>query len=308
MEICLQSGGIIEHVDTEKGYQWIARAGFTCIDWTAIEHGLKVSQIKSGEWRKGCVYDKPLEETVAHFFEEYEIIQGAGLKISQAHAPFPCYSAKDPDLFPYMLGVYQRMIQVCQHYKVPRVVVHGISQSRTDPHTAAQIEELNWQLYESMIPALRQCPDVTVCLENLFSGEGGLCEGHCSDAHEAVRFIDTLNEKAGRQAFGLCLDTGHLHLLHKNFRTYIATLGDRIVALHIHDNDGNADRHMAPLTGTVPWKHFLDGLKEIGYCGDLSFETFAQSRAALFMDEELLLPWLHAICKTGESFRKYIQA
>ena len=42
MEICIQSGGIIEHVDMEKGYTWMAKAGFTAIDWTAIEHGLKV--------------------------------------------------------------------------------------------------------------------------------------------------------------------------------------------------------------------------------------------------------------------------
>ena len=90
-------------------------------------------------------------------------------------------------------------------------------------------------------------------------------------------------------------------------RTYIPILGKRIKALHIHDNDGRDDLHLAPMTGTINWAVLCECLKQIGYNGDLSFETFMQTRIAHRFDDALLLPWLQLICKTGESFRNKIQ-
>ena len=303
MKICVQSGGIVEHVGKETGYQWIAQSGFEGIDWNAIEHACVPNN-----WKDGCVYDLPLEQCVEHFREEYELIRKNGLVISQAHAPFPCYSAEDEGMFPYMLGVYERMIEVCQYYGVPRVVVHAVVCSFDSKiNTPKTVEAINHRLYESLIPVLQRCPDVTVCLENLFGWSGMATEGFCCDASEAVRWLDDLNEKTGRKAFGFCLDVGHLQLLHKDFRTFIPALGDRLVCLHLHDNDAVHDQHVAPLSGTIRWKQVCDALKEIGYAYDLSFETFMQARKALWFDESLVLPWLTVMAKTADAFRKHIQ-
>ena len=303
MKICVQSGGIIDHFDTETTYDVIAKSGFEGIDWNAIEHACKPA-----EWKDGCVYDKPLEECVEYFREEYAIIRKHGLVISQAHAPFPCYDPKDPGRFEYMLGVYKRMIEVCQYYQVPRVVVHAaVCSFETKLTTPESVREINRVLYESLIPTLQVCPDVTVCLENLFEWSNMTAhEGFCCDAREAVEWIDDLNAKAGRKAFGFCLDTGHLNMLRKDLRTFIPMLGDRLVCLHIHDNDGTRDTHVAPLTGTVAWGHMCQALKQINYQYDLSFETFIQARKAHFFDQSLLLPWLTVMAKTAEAFRRRI--
>ena len=58
---------------------------------------------------------------------------------------------------------------------------------------------------------------------------------------------------------------------------YAAVLGRRIKCLHVHDNNGSSDQHMAPLTGTVNWGNFCSSLRDAGYDGDLSFETFNQT-------------------------------
>lgn len=306
MEISVQSGGIIELIGKEKCYAAIAQAGFTAIDWN-IDQALPGSMIRNLDYKGKNIFERPLEEVIGYFSEELAVIRKHGLSITQAHSPFPAYIPGHPEVLEDMIAVYQRCIELCDYAGCKNLIVHGISLSNSDSeNTPEDIERMNWHLYESLIPTLLKCK-VTVCLENLFTWGPDALEGCCSDAHEAVKFVDGLNAKAGREVFGLCLDTGHLLLLGKNFRTYIPVVGKRIKALHIHDNDGRKDCHLAPLTGKINWRMFCDALRQIGYDGDLSFETFQQSIAALTVDEDLLMPWMNLIHSTGEVFRKKIR-
>lgn len=310
MRIGVQTGGVTDVIGQAAGYAAIAQAGFTAIDWN-IDHALfghvLLEMAKTGDFTGKCIFERPLEEVIAHYAEELALIRKNGLSIAQAHAPFPAYFPGHPEVLEYMIGIYCRAIELCDYAGCPNLVIHGISLADSDRgNTPADIERLNWHLYESLIPTLLRC-NVTVCLENLFTWDTNAVEGVCSDIHEAIAFVDGLNEKAGREVFGFCVDTGHLHLLRKNFRTFIPALGKRIKALHIHDNNGSSDQHMAPFTGTIPWAALCDALKEAGYEGDLGFETFNQVCIAQGFDRELLIPWLNVICRTGEAFRKRIQ-
>jgi sugar phosphate isomerase/epimerase len=306
MKISVQNGGIIEHIGAEKCYAAIRDAGFTAIDWN-LDHGLPSADIKGLTYENVSIFQRPIAEVIAHYTPELEIMRKNGLTVTQAHAPFPAYVPGHPEVLEFMIGIYKSCIRLCHHAGCRNLVVHGISLEETDfTNTPDSIAAMNQHLYESLIPTLLEC-DVIVCLENLFTKRATVVEGACSDAQEAAGFIDALNAKAGREVFGFCLDVGHLQLLSKNLRTYIPVLGKRIKALHIHDNDGLADLHLAPMTGTVNWVVFCDCLKQIGYDGDLSFETFRQTRLAWKFDEELIAPWLNLIRATGESFRKRIQ-
>ena len=70
---------------------------------------------------------------------------------------------------------------------------------------------------------------MTICLENLYESVGGrLVEGVCSAPEEAVRYIDSLNEEAGEERFGFCLDTGHLNLVKRPPYETVLRLGRRI--------------------------------------------------------------------------------
>jgi sugar phosphate isomerase/epimerase len=55
-------------------------------------------------------------------------------------------------------------------------------------------------------------------------------------------------------------------------RADLLALGKRLVCLHIADNNGSHDEHLAPFCGTVDWLAILRTLKEIGYTGDLTYE------------------------------------
>ncbi len=308
MKISVQSGGIIEHLGAKKCYRLIAEAGFDAVDWNGVEHACPRSVIFDGEKRKDCIYFRPLNEVLEYFKEELYAIKEAGLFITQAHAPFPAYLSSSPEILDDMTEIYKKVIEVCNSVGCKRLVIHGISLALGDNvNTAASVKKLNYRLYESLIPTLLKC-DVTVCLENLFTAGGGpVIEGVCSDPYEAAEYIDSLNAKAGKEVFGFCLDTGHIRLLSKDFRVFVPVLGKRIKCLHIHDNDGTTDAHLAPMAGNINWNHFCNSLKEIGYEGDLSFETFRQAIAALEVNEDMLLPTLRYICETGKNFKNQIE-
>lgn len=74
---------------------------------------------------------------------------------------------------------------------------------------------------------------------------------------------------------------GPANLVGIDFESFIATLGERLKVLYIHDNDGISDLHQIPYTfvktrennTSTDWEGFLRGLKRIGFQGTLSFET-----------------------------------
>lgn len=307
MKISVQDGGIVDFFGVEKGYKMIAEAGFEGIDWN-INNDAPGQYIRNGTICGNTIFEKPLDEVLAYYKPKIDEIKKNGLEISQAHAPFPSWTPEHPEVLDEMIEIQKRCIELCDAVGCKYLVIHGVTLTEIDSeNTPESIEAVNIKLYESLIPTLLK-HNVTVCLENLFSSKGCLIEGCCSNPHEAVKYIDTLNQKAGREVFGLCLDTGHLSLLRKNFRSYIKTVGNRIKALHLHDNDAVSDAHLMPFTGVIDWNYFCNSMKEIGYDGDLSFETFAQARRVEKFDPELVPELLRWICLNGKSFKKKIEA
>lgn len=66
-------------------------------------------------------------------------------------------------------------------------------------------------------------------------------------------------EKVKHPDFGLCLDIGHAHC-YSNYPVtqWARQLGHHIKHLHLHDNDGHSDTHMALGEGNIPTAEVLD--------------------------------------------------
>ena len=166
---------------------------------------------------------------------------------------------------------------VCEFVGCPAIVVHP-----TKAESREAEWELNLKIYRSLIPVIKKYKGVKICLENIFGRRPGvIMDGRLSIVDDAVRMIDILNEEAGGDYFGFCLDVGHANLTKKNIKEFIKALGKRLTILHIHDNNGLDDMHMIPYSylattqSTVcDWDGFVQGLREIGYEGVLAFETF----------------------------------
>ena len=305
MKISVQTGGLIDELGVENCYKTIAESGFEAIDWS-LDHALRPTLINAGNCEGNCIFERDMEEILDFYSEELFHIRKNNLKITQAHAPFPAYVIDKPWVLDYMIKIYKKMILFCHKVGCKNLVIHNFTAPRnSDYGLADEAMAINDKLYTSLIPELLEC-DVVVCLENLFCGGGATTfAGIGSEPEEAVKIIDGYNAIAGKECFGYCLDTGHMNLLRQDPRRVIPILGNRIKALHIHDNAGELDQHKAPYTGTVDWKAFYTALKDIGYSGDLSFETFKQVRLGKDA-EELVVHWLRLIFIIGDHFRRKI--
>ena len=70
-----------------------------------------------------------------------------------------------------------------------------------------------------------------------------------------------------------CWDTGH-EACFTNGRRYMPLFGDRLAALHIHDNDMiyNSDLHLIPYDGKMDFNMVAKEIAESGYDGSLMLE------------------------------------
>jgi sugar phosphate isomerase/epimerase len=59
---------------------------------------------------------------------------------------------------------------------------------------------------------------------------------------------------------GICLDLGHAHMT-VGVTEAVATLGERIVSVHTHDNHGLKDEHLWPGDGSIDWMAAAKALK-----------------------------------------------
>jgi len=282
MKLSIQSESLVKYYGMEDAYRMIREAGFEAIDWN-IDTCWDFDAVKNAEKLEGlCLFEKSPEEVRAHYAEELAVIRKNGLEITQAHAPFECYAPGRPDILEYAISIYKKMIPFLDEVGCRHLVIHGLTKNeQMEALSPKEAEELNLHLYESLIPELQKARQLKVCLENLPTDSmllgRAFWTGCCSDPHVAAAWIDRLNEKAGKKCFGLCLDTGHLNVLRLPFHSYVPVLADRIVCVHIHDNNQNSDSHLMPYVGSIFWKDFLAELKKVGYSGDLSLETSAQT-------------------------------
>jgi sugar phosphate isomerase/epimerase len=71
---------------------------------------------------------------------------------------------------------------------------------------------------------------------------------------------------------GFCYDTGHGNMV-AGWLDHLEALKDRLIALHVHDNDGIGDEHKLPFAGNVDWQRFMRIVKESEYDKPLNLES-----------------------------------
>ena len=161
------------------------------------------------------------------------------------------------------------------------------------------LKEINMDFYRRLIP---YCKDfnITVCLENMYQmkkvGEYyQVLPSTCSSPNEFEEYLDELNSPY----MCACLDIGHANMLEHNIPDFIKTLGNKLVALHVHEAQGNWDFHRAPyIIGNTKWAEVLKALKDINYVGDFTFEA---DNTLLRMPDDLLEPTAVFMADIGRS-------
>ena len=58
----------------------------------------------------------------------------------------------------------------------------------------------------------------------------------------------------------------------RNVADVISILGQRIITVHLHDNNGDRDAHILPGLGNINWPETIAALRRAGYAGPLICE------------------------------------
>lgn len=114
---------------------------------------------------------------------------------------------------------------------------------------------------------------------------GRFFRGVWSDTYRFGEYIDKLNERAGADIYGICLDTGVCSLLGQNMQELIQDWGERIWAVLVRENDGITDSSMLPFgcvyqnQSKTDWLGFIRGMRKINFDGLLLCDFTSQRLA-----------------------------
>ncbi len=254
--------------NADESLAFIRSCGFDAIDYH-FEGLYSYGQITSG--MKNPVYDLPTPELLEYYSPLKKAMETHGVAISQAHGISPFYVPDNDDINEYLYAVVAKIFEVCRFLECPFIVQHPPRNL-----TRSQIIEVS----KPLIPAAIET-GVKICFENMFADDGSGNLLPYFNADEACHIIDTLNDIAGAKVFGFCYDIGHANITGRNLHDDVCTYADRLMCLHIHENDGLHDQHMIPYTqrrpgtntGYTDWEGLIDGLIKIGYNGPINCEV-----------------------------------
>ena len=192
--------------------------------------------------------------------------QNAGIEIYQAHGPWR-WPPQDqtPEDRAERFEKMSRAILGCEILGCPNFIIHPIMPfgDWQDPDPE-RLWEMNLEFFSRLCDVAKAHGRV-ICFENMPMTALSL-----STPEQILRFVKQIDSPNMR----VCLDTGHCAVFGISPADAVRLLGKEYLrALHVHDNDGKADRHMLPGQGVIDWEDFARALAEIDCQCPVSLET-----------------------------------
>lgn len=294
MNIICAPSGIVSIQNSKGGLMDIAKAGYgnVLLDFSMY---CTPHELESIGKRNYGINEKCRIKLSEHPERMYEMVQpmlnqcrNNNIQTQIACAPYLMKNTRRPDLNWLLLKLAKESICIASRAGCRYIVVK--------PLLASIPEECLWNCNKEYYLALvgEACKNgMMILLENQCKDiNGHLVRGICSDAGEAASWVDELNNTAGGEYFGFCMDAGACSLCGQDMREFAVALGNRIKAVILRDCDGSHETSMLPFTcvnhngSTTDWLGLIRGLREISFDGSLIMDS--GSTAAAFS------PLLHA--------------
>ena len=237
----------------EGAIKRIGAQGYDCIDYQGFVNV------------ETDFFNLPLADFEAELLRQKELIASHGLTVSQAHAPWrhPVQDAT-PEGRAFWTEAMKKAIFGTHILGSHRFVVHPLMPYYDTDKCADEVWSLNEKFFSELADYAKGY-GVTVCVENLPFPKYPL-----TTVEQVCHIVDKLE----RDNLKVCLDTGHAAIFYgADIGAAVRYIGERLEAVHIHDNMGKEDEHLIPGDGIADWNGFTEALKEIGYSGVMSLET-----------------------------------
>ncbi|MBQ1316392.1 MAG: sugar phosphate isomerase/epimerase [Lachnospiraceae bacterium] len=195
-----------------------------------------------------------------------------GFTFVQAHAP--SYNALNPSAVNPAANektgplALQRSIAACGELGIPNLVIHSVhSPELRYPDDRERYFPAARAYYEALYPYMEKY-NVNVLVENIDQWNMG-GRYYFRTGEEIRSFLDF----CGHPLLHACWDAGHANIEGLDQAAEILALGDHLRAVHIQDNFGEHDDHLAPFMGTLDLDAVMQGLLGAGYKGYFTFEA-----------------------------------
>lgn len=214
---------------------------------------------------KSDFFNLPKAEFEAELIKQRECIESYGLAVHQAHAPWIWGEGRDqtPTDRENWLEAVKKAIFGTHTLGAKKLVLHALMPYDDTDKCTGEVISLNEEFIASVADYAKEY-GITVCLENL-----PFPKHPVSSVKEVCAMVD----KISRDNLGICLDTGHAAMYDTDVAAAVRYIGNRLLALHIHDNMGDRDSHLIPGDGIIDWEAFSAALADVGYTGEISLET-----------------------------------
>jgi len=226
-----------------------------------VENGVERVTINENELFLDASDERLLE--IRRIFEE------AGIEIHSVHSPSSkLLISPDPALRTQLVEKFSKLIRHLSAVGVGIMVFHG-GQVEDENHLALAFS-LALESLEHLVKVAEE-HRVVLALEN-GSYHEGFPRGFCWNSRILSKLLDSIDSPWLKA----CFDTGHAHLnerTHETIKDAVRNLGDRIVTIHMQDNDEAADLHLQAGYGTIDWDEFVKALKDIGYDHPITLES-----------------------------------
>ena len=224
----------------------IAAAGFTHLHWCH-------------QWCTDFIYGKAEIAAIAGWLKQY------GLRLLDIHgsagvekcwfSPVEYQRRAGVELVANRLRMWAELGgtgAVMMH--IPNTTPQTLDAER--PVIRRQVEALKCSLDE-LLPLMEQL-NARIALENMWSDD--------------FVILKELLALYPAERIGICYDSGHGNGRGCSGLELLDRSKDRLMALHLNDNDGNDDLHQPPFMDTVNWDRVATLLRASAYRRELSFE------------------------------------
>lgn len=241
-------------VGEEKAVELIAKAGFDAWDFSMFEL-CRFERNPRGVYKTDHLLSDSNYLLYARKLKNIGL--DYGIVCNQSHAPFP-------SIYPEGEGYLKRAIECTAEAGGNICVIH--------PENSVSREE-NIKMYRALVPFARE-HGVKIAAENMWAWDrikDRACEAICATPEDFCNLIDSVED----DFMVACLDVGHAEMMGGDITAerMIKTLGKRLAALHLHDNDRWHDSHQIPFSMSIDFATVVKALKEIEYDGFFTLEA-----------------------------------
>jgi sugar phosphate isomerase/epimerase len=179
-----------------------------------------------------------------------DMARAAGLHIENVHMTFARANAlwEDTEETELALIEHKSCIESCRLYEIPTAVIHLSKGMSPPPYSSFGMDNIK------RLVAYAEKNEVNIAIENI----------------ERMDYTDYVLSSIKSDRLKLCYDSGHDECFIKS--NYLNKYADRIIALHLHDNDGTSDQHLIPGDSNIDWENITKALSDVNYTGAITLE------------------------------------